>query len=61
MTWSPDGAALITVTTGGEVFVRDSESGRERFPPIQLRLKGGVCTASDISSDSRLLVTAITG
>ena len=61
VTWSPDGAALITFTTRGEIFVRDAETGRERFPPIQLPLKGGVCSASDISSDNRLLVTATTG
>ena len=56
MTWSPDGAALITFTTRGEIFVRDAETGRERFPPIRLPLENGVCTASDISSDNELLL-----
>ena len=59
--WSPDGTALVSVTARGEVFVRDADTGSERFAPIRLNPKRGVCSAIDFSADSRLLVTAITG
>ena len=61
--YTPDGDTLIVVTTRGEIFVRNAETGEQRFPPIELKLhlKQAHCPAIDFSSDSRLLVTAITG
>ena len=59
--WSPDGSALIAVTAQSDIVVRDGDTGRERFPAIHPLLKGGVCRAIDVSSDSLLLATAVTG
>ena len=59
--WSPDGSALIAVTAQSDIVVRDGDTGRERFPAIHPLRKGGVCRAIDVSADSLLLATAVTG
>jgi serine/threonine protein kinase/WD40 repeat protein len=59
--WSPDGTALITVTSNSDIVVRDGDSGEERFPPIKPLRDGGVCRSLDISQNSTLLATAVTG
>ena len=61
VTWSPDGSALLAVTAQSDIVVRDGNTGRERFPAIHPLRKGGVCRAIDVSSDSLLLATAVTG
>ena len=61
VTWTHDGSGLITVTFRGEVFVRDGDTGVERFAPIRLKLKQGCCVALDCSADSQFLATAMTG
>jgi len=59
--WSPDGTALITVTAQRQVFVRDAETGRLRFPPVQPDAGAGPCAVIDVSSDSRLMAFGTTG
>ena len=61
VTWSPDGSALIAVSTQSDIVVRNGDTGHERFPAIHPLRKGGVCRAIDVSSDSLLLATAVTG
>ncbi len=59
--WTPDGSSMITVTPGADnvVCVRDGDTGKLRYPPIEPVLKHGPCRDIDISRDGRLLATAV--
>src|SRR5205823_5363968 len=61
--YTPDGARLIALISGGSdaVFVRDAENGRPVYAPIQPVLQGGPCRTFAISADSRLFATAVNG
>jgi serine/threonine protein kinase/WD40 repeat protein len=61
--YTPDGATLVTLTDGAvnALHVREADTGRLRYPPIRPVLKGGPCRSFALSSDSRLLATAVTG
>jgi WD40 repeat protein len=61
--YTPDGATLVALTDGDNnaLQVREANTGRLRYPPIQPVLKGGPCRSFALSSDSRLLATAVTG
>ena len=59
--WSPDGDTLLTVTPQSLLFVRDSQTGKLRFPVLQPVLQGGPCRAIAFSADSQLLATAVNG
>jgi WD40 repeat protein len=60
--YTPDGATLVALTEGeyNVLHVREADTGRLRCPPIQPILKGGPCRSFALSSDSRLLATAVT-
>ena len=64
VTYSPDGMALVTLTSSNKIDVRDSDTWKPRFPPIE-PLKsvadGHICRAIAISPDSRWLATGVTG
>jgi WD40 repeat protein len=61
--YTSDGATLVVLTDGGNntLHVREAATGRLRYPPIQPILKGGPCRSFALSSDGRLLATAVTG
>jgi WD40 repeat protein len=51
----------LTDGTLNAVHVRDAETGRLRYPPIQPVLKDGPCRSFALSADGKLLATAVTG
>ncbi len=59
--YSPDGNSLVTVTPESRVVVRDAVNGRLRFPPIAPIVENGPLRSLDVSSDSRLIATAVNG
>jgi WD40 repeat protein/tRNA A-37 threonylcarbamoyl transferase component Bud32/tetratricopeptide (TPR) repeat protein len=59
--YSPDGEALVSVTSNSLVFVRESESGKLRFPALNPVVQDGPCRAMTISRDGRLLATGVCG
>ncbi len=63
VTYTPNGDALIALWPNDRIFVRDADSDHERFPSIDLKLapRLALCPALDVSPDSQLLATGITG
>jgi WD40 repeat protein len=61
--YTPDGATLVALTDDmiNSLHVFEADTGRLRYPPIRPVLKGGPCRSFALSSDSRLLATAVTG
>lgn len=59
--YSPDGGTLVSVTADNLVYVRESETGALRFPPLNPLVQDGPCRAIAVSKDSRLLVTGVCG
>ncbi len=61
--YTADGSTLVSLASGSDniVTIRDAETGRLRCPPIHPVLEGGPCRSFALSSDSRLLATAVNG
>ncbi len=60
--WTPDGESLLTLTPQNKIFVRDGSGSKVLYAAIQPQITGyGLLRTFDISSDSSLLATAVTG